>query len=95
MKLGWDEDKRKLVLRIRGLDFADAVKVFAAPFMEAVDDRAEYGEPRYVTLGLLDATVVFVVWTPRHDHRRIITMWKANAAERARYRRELGSRLHS
>ena len=95
MKLDWDEAKRALVLQRRGLDFADAAKVFAAPVIETIDERNDYGEPRYVTLGSLDGVSVFIVWTQRDDCRRIITMWQANAAERARYRRELGSGFHS
>lgn len=95
MKLEWDEAKRALVVQQRGLDFADAAKVFEGLVVGFEDQREDYGEPRFVTIGTLDDVVVVVVWTPRDDHRRIITMWQANAAERARYRRELGSGLHS
>ena len=95
MKLEWDEAKRKLALQHRGLDFADAVRIFEGLIVGFEDQREDYGEQRFVAIGALDDVVVVVVWTPRDHHRRIITMWQANAAERARYRRELGSGLHS
>ena len=65
------------------MDFADASKVFAGPHFEDIDDRFDYDEDRYITVGLLDGTVVIMVWTPRDDGRRIISMRKANGTETA------------
>lgn len=87
----FDEAKRRSTLEQRGLDFADAAKVFASPVSTAVDDRRPYGEPRYQTLGLLDDEVVMVVWTPRGDRRRIISMRRCHAEEKRIYFRRLGS----
>jgi uncharacterized DUF497 family protein len=63
------------------LDFADADKVFAGSHFQNIDERFDYGEDRYITVGLLDVTVVVMVWTPRSGSRRIISMRKANAKE--------------
>ncbi len=81
MRIGFDPAKRRKTLQERGLDFADAEKVFAGPHFENLDDRMDYGEDRYITVGLLDETVVVIVWTPRRGERRIISMRKANGAE--------------
>ena len=81
MRISFDSAKRRKTLRERGLDLADAGKVFAGPHFEDIDDRFDYGEDRYITVGLLDETVVVMVWTPRGSARRIISMRKANAAE--------------
>lgn len=74
MNIDFDEAKRLLTLRERGLDFADAAKVFAGDYLEFVDDRRDYGEDRYIVYGELDGRAVAIVWTPRDDIRRIISM---------------------
>jgi len=46
MRITFDPIKRDTALADRGLDFADAVEVFAGPVFEAPDDRFDYGEER-------------------------------------------------
>src|SRR3546814_20459529 len=74
----------------RGLEFADAGRVFAGPVGTWRDERADYGEPRFITLGVLDGRSVVLVWTPRGEARRIISMRKANEREIAKYSPTLG-----
>ena len=91
MAIVYDEAKRRKTLRERGLDFADAEKIFArGTYIENIDDRFDYGEDRYVTIGLLDQAPVVLVWTPRGIDKRIISMRKANAAEAKRFFKVLG-----
>ena len=85
MEITYDSEKRTLILESRGLDFDDAVQIFAGPVFDLEDDRKEYGETRYITFGRLSERMVAVVWTPRGEGRHIITMWKANDRERKRY----------
>jgi len=85
MRITFDTAKRDRTLAERGLDFVDAVKVFAGPTFDGPDDRRDYGEPRIITAGLLDGRMVIVVWTPRGDVRHVISMRKANDREKARY----------
>lgn len=89
MEISYDAEKRALILEVRGLDFDDAVHVFSGATVDLKDDRKDYGETRWVTLGLLNDRVVAVVWTPRGEGRHIITMWKANDRERKRYEARL------
>lgn len=65
----------------RGLDFARAVDVFAGKHLTREDARMDYAEARFVTAGWLDMRLVIVVWTPRGEVRRIISMRKANERE--------------
>ena len=54
------------------------------------DERRDYKEPRFITVGKLNGRMVVVVWTPRGNSRRIISMRKCNEREQARYQERLG-----
>jgi uncharacterized DUF497 family protein len=90
MQIEFDSDKREWTLRERGLDFARAPEIFAGATATAKDERNDYGENRFVTVGTLDARTVIVVWTMRGEARRIISMRKANEREISRYSPLLG-----
>ena len=81
MQIEFDPDKRDKTLAERGLDFAQAGEVFAGVNVTAEDARFDYGEPRFTTVGVLDGRMVILVWTPRGEVRRIISMRKANERE--------------
>ena len=51
-----------------------AGEVFDGIHFTRVDDRRDYGEPRFVTTGSLDSRLGVFVWTPRGSARRIISM---------------------
>ena len=85
MEIEFDPDKREQTLTARGLDFARAAEVFAGRHFTAEDDREGYGEARFITVGTLDGRMVVMVWTPRGEARRIISMRKANEREQTRY----------
>jgi len=86
VELEWDEAKRESNLRKRGLDFRDAVQVLEGYTLEVEDDREDYGEFRYIAVGLLRFTVVVLVYTPRENIYRIIFMRKADSDEENFYR---------
>ena len=90
MSIEFDPAKRAAALAERGLDFERAAEVFFGMHLTRADDRQDYGEPRFVTAGWLDARLVMVVWTPRGDARRMISMRKANAREAEVLRPALG-----
>ena len=85
MNIEFDEAKRARTLQERGLDFADAVQVFATSDMTLLDQRADYGETRYLSVGWLNGRVVVLAWTPRGEARRIISMRYANERERTKF----------
>jgi uncharacterized protein len=88
VKIAYDPAKRASNLKKHGLDFEDAAEVFAGPTLDETDDRYDYGEERIRTFGFLGVTLVSVVWTPRRGTRRIISMRKANAREKARFTKQ-------
>nr|WP_281504508.1 BrnT family toxin [Chromohalobacter sarecensis] len=89
MDITFDAHKRAKTLQARGIDFADAADVFAGHHFTLPDDRKDYGEDRYITVGTLMGRMVVIVWTPRDEAHRIISMRKANEREQERYRHRL------
>jgi len=77
----WDEAKRRLNLRKHGIDFADAEKIFRGVTFTAEDTREDYGEQRFLTLGLLEDQVVSVAHTEQGGEIRIISIRKATKHE--------------
>ncbi len=85
MHLEWDNKKNKINFEKHGVRFEDASWVFDGETITFEDDRKDYGERRYITLGLLERWVIVVVHTLRNDNVRIISMRKANEREKKIY----------
>lgn len=79
----WDERKRRANLKAHMLDFHDAPEVFDGPTLTYEDDRFDYGEKRFVTLGLLKGMAVSIVHTETEQQIRIISFRKATRNEEA------------
>jgi uncharacterized protein len=77
------------VARPHGLNFEDAELIFASKTITFQDDRENYGEERFITLGELKNRVVVVVHTQRDLVTRIISMRKANEREKKIYFKRL------
>ena len=84
MRVTFDSAKREKTLAERGLDFADAVLVFAGITIEIEDTRRSYGETRIICYGLLEGRIVVVGYTPRGADCHVFSMRKANEREQAR-----------
>jgi uncharacterized protein len=94
MKFEWDERKNQSNLAKHGFDFADAFRIFNLPMIVEFDEREDYGEDRYVGIGLLNGRVVVVVYTELDEETvRIISLRKALSHERRRYEQYLKNRL--
>jgi uncharacterized DUF497 family protein len=90
-RITFDPEKRARTLRERGLNFEDAAIVFEGYTLDEIDDRFDYDEERWITIGVLREKVVVIVWTPRGGSvRRVISMRAANGEEQAEYWRRLG-----
>lgn len=81
MRFSWHESKRQTAVKKRGLDFAQAEQVFLGPTFTFEDDRKDYGEQRWVTLGLLREKVVVIVHTETDNEIRVISMREADKDE--------------
>jgi uncharacterized DUF497 family protein len=90
MKIDFDLGKRLLTLETRGLDMARAEEILNGRAITFQDARRDYGEERFITIGLLDDRMVVLVWTQRGDVQRIISLRKANGREKALYGARLG-----
>ena len=86
MKFEWNRQKNKLNVEKHGLDFADAYQVFESPMLVKLDDREDYGEERWIGIGLLETRGVVIVFTELEaDTIRVISFRKATTDERKHY----------
>jgi uncharacterized DUF497 family protein len=85
MRFTWDENKRQSNLIKHGLDFEDGSRVFTGATFSIADIRFDYGEDRFVTIGLLDGNVVVIVHSEDKDEIRIISMRKGTKNEQKIY----------
>ena len=87
--LEWDEDKRASNKRRHGIDFADLDEFFDIETATEVDDRFDYGEIRFLTLGMLLGEVVAVTHTETEAGKdtviRVISARKAERHEQETY----------
>ena len=85
MKFTWNEAKRKTNLAKHGLDFADVEIVFSGATFTFEDDRFDYGEQRFITIGMLYGRVVVIAHAEHNDVIRVISMRKATKNEQKIY----------
>ena len=95
MRFEWDEAKREGNLDKHGIDFADLEPLFQGETVILLDDRFDYGEYRFVTLGILNGIVMVVVHTETDDTIRIISARKATWYEEESYFKEISDELGS
>src|SRR5271157_1001996 len=81
----WDDEKHLKNKVERGLGFDTASEIFSGFHLEWLDDRFNYGEERFIALGMVENRVLVVVYTWRQGRRRIISARKANKDEKATY----------
>jgi uncharacterized DUF497 family protein len=89
VRFEWDEAKRESNLLKHGIDFIGVEKVFEGETITILDDRFDYAEERFITLGLLDGRVVVVVHTETDELIRVITARKATKNEEISYFKEI------
>jgi hypothetical protein len=86
MDFEWDDAKAEANLAKHGIDFVDAARVFLDPRrLEVLDERRNYGEPRFHTIGVVENAVLHVTYMWRVDACRIISARRASRAERETY----------
>ena len=87
LKFEWDDAKAEANLRTHGVSFDLAKTVFKDPFaIERLDDREDYGEERFVMVGMAEGNILlFVAYTEREDCIRIISARRATQNEQEDY----------
>lgn len=64
----WDEGKATSTYVKHGVRFEAAQRVFQDPFaIELIDDRHDYGEDRFVLIGMASARLLTVVYALRRN----------------------------
>ncbi len=86
MQFEWDEEKAALNEKKHGVPFPFATRVFLDENrLEWADTRQPYGEPRWITVGLIEGFEITVAFALRGDAIRLISARKATRHEREDY----------
>jgi uncharacterized DUF497 family protein len=86
MNFEWDEAKSRANIRKHGFDFAEAEEMFRRALLVRPDTRQDYGEERWIAIGMIQNRVAFVAFAECPDDTiRIISLRKANHEERQEY----------
>jgi uncharacterized protein len=94
MKFEWDQQKNQANIAKHELDFSDTSQIFRLPLRISLDERNNYGEDRWIGLGMLHGRVVVVIFTePDEETIRIISLRKALPYERKLYEQYLKNEL--
>jgi uncharacterized DUF497 family protein len=87
----WDAVKAARNEADHGVTFEMARDVFKDPFaIELLDDREDYGEDRFVIIGMVSNRLLFVAYTMRGEGIRIISARGAEPHERRQYHEDNG-----
>ena len=91
MSYEWDEQKRQINVKKHGVDFIDVPEIFDGDIVTLPDERFDYGETRFIVIGILKSQVVVVVYTERGDNIRIISARKATKNEQIYYFQQISN----
>lgn len=85
MRFEWDEAKRRRVIAEPVVDLRVAARIFESWTLDRIDDRADYGEIRVISVGMVRTECYIVVHTARDGAIRLITAWKGGERDEQRY----------
>ena len=92
MEFEWDDWKRALVLREHKVDLLYAARILHGPVVTEPDDRQDYGEERFKSIGLVNDECFVVVYTRRENRIRLITAWKGGRRNHEQYQARVSRR---
>ena len=86
MEFEWDLAKAKANLRKHKVPFLVACEVFKdSGRLERLDSSGDYGEERWIVLGLAGRKILSVVYTQRGQRIRLISARRADTHEQRTY----------
>ncbi len=88
MQYEWNENKRLANLERHNVDFTAAIDFEWDTALETIDDRQDYGEVRWVTIGFISKKLHVMVYIIRGSKIRIISLRKAKKRESNYYEKE-------
>ena len=81
----WDKTKCESNLKNHGVDFADMRDFDWDASKTIADVRSNYGEERFISIAPIRNRLHVLVWTPRKNNIRVISLRKANSREVSNY----------
>jgi len=92
----WDQAKNRANIRKHGFDFADAEEMFRRLVLVRPDTREDYGEERWIGIGMIKGRVAFVAFAePSPNVVRIISLRRADHEERKEYEKAVQNGLEA
>ena len=92
----WDEAKNRANVRKHGFDFAEAEEIFHGPLLVRPDTREDYGEQRWIGIGMIRGRIAFVAFAEHpQDTIRFISLRKAHHEEREEYEKAIQDGLEA
>jgi uncharacterized DUF497 family protein len=85
MEITYDPNKDAANQQKHGVSLAEAAQIEWDTALERLDNRNDYGEDRYTTLGAIGNRLYCVVYVEREGKRRVISLRKANKREVTKY----------
>jgi len=85
MAFEWDPAKNQANITKHGVAFETARRIFEGPVLTWFDDRREYGEERFISVGKVARARLVVVHTERDGSIRLISARPASRRERQAY----------
>jgi len=96
MTFEWDETKNRANVRKHGFDFTEAEEMFRGALLVRPDTREDYGERRWIGIGMVQGRVAFVAFAERpNDTIRIVSLRKADHEERKEYEEAIQNGLEA
>jgi len=96
MKLEWSEAKNRANIRKHGFDFAEAEEMFRGFLLARPDTRQDYGEERWIGLGMVRGRVASVAFAMHgEDTIRVISLRKASREEREEFEKAIQNGLEA
>jgi uncharacterized protein len=96
MRFEWDESKNRVNIQKHAFDFADAEEMFRGPLLARPDTREDYGEERWIAIGMIRGQLAFLAFVERpEDTIRIISLRKADREERKEYEKAIQDGLEA
>ncbi|WHP07004.1 BrnT family toxin [Acinetobacter corruptisaponis] len=82
----WHDTKFELDYNKREITLEEAASVFFDDYMITNEDVDDYGEQRFITVGMSNKfRILTIVWVQRDDAARIITAFKSSLHQKRSY----------
>ena len=79
--IAFDPEKDKFNVAKHGVSLSRAETMFVDDALIEIDDRRDYGEPRWILYGEIDGRLHVLAFTVRQGNTRAISLRKANDRE--------------